>query len=90
MVTRRSAGLPALIIAILSAQPDMFSEVVGELQAISISKAAKPKAAAIDLPQVHAMNCLRAIFASSKLGTLSEKHVVSIMRVAAQCLESDM
>lgn len=90
MVTRRSAGLPALIIGLLSAQPNMFDGAIEQLQVIAVSKAAKPQAAAIDLPQVHAMNCLKAVFASSKLGPQSEKHVVTVMRVAAQCLESDM
>lgn len=68
----------------------MFDVAIDQLQCIAVSKATTSQAAAIDLPPVHAMNCLRAIFSSSKLGQQSEKHVVTIMKVAAQRLESDM
>lgn len=90
IVTRRSAGLPALIIAILSARPDLFDQAIEQLQAIAVTRGIEAGAAATDLPPVHAMNCLKAIFASSRLGPRSEKHIVAIMRIAAQCLESDM
>jgi len=90
IVTRRSAGLPALIIALLSAQPELFDGAIDQLQNIATSTVVKSQAAAMDLPPVHAMNCLKAIFASSRLGQQSEKHIVSVMKVAAQCLESDV
>jgi hypothetical protein len=41
------------------------------------------------LPQVHALNCLRAIFLNSSLGTLSERHITSCLHLAASCLTSN-
>jgi hypothetical protein len=40
------------------------------------------------LPQVHALNCLKAIFISTILGPSSEPYIVSALDIAGQCLIS--
>jgi hypothetical protein len=40
------------------------------------------------LPQVHALNCLKAIFTSTVLGPSSEPYIVSALNIAGQCLTS--
>lgn len=42
------------------------------------------------LPQVHALNCLRAIFLNTILGTSSERHITSCLHLAAGCLTSNI
>jgi hypothetical protein len=42
------------------------------------------------IPQVHALNCLRAIFTSAALGPCSEKFVANGLDLAGKCLMSDL
>jgi hypothetical protein len=41
------------------------------------------------LPQVHALNCLKAIFISTVLGPSSEPYLVSALDIAGHCLTSN-
>lgn len=43
-----------------------------------------------NLPQVHAMNCVKEIFKSSTLGKRSDKHIPDCLQLAADSLTSDM
>ncbi|KAL7269129.1 hypothetical protein RUND412_008219 [Rhizina undulata] len=80
-ITRRSAGLPYLIIGILTAETDpvrpllhqTFSEFV-RIATISahFNPGLKDKATEsdkIDLPQVHALNCMKHLFTDSRLSS---------------------
>jgi hypothetical protein len=42
------------------------------------------------LPQVHALNCIRAIFRSPALRANSEKHISDILALAVDCIGSDV
>jgi hypothetical protein len=42
------------------------------------------------LPQVHALNCLRAIFLNTLLGTSSERYITACLHMAAGCLTSNI
>lgn len=90
-MTRRSAGIPALIVGILSANPwnDLFPNAILLLEEISLAPATNDEITRADFPQVHAMNTLRAIFTTSKLSERSEKHVTTSMTVATTCLGSE-
>jgi hypothetical protein len=44
----------------------------------------------IELPQVHAMNCLKDIFIDNKLGPHTERFVMSALIISAQSLSSPM
>jgi hypothetical protein len=88
--TRRSAGLPSLITGILGADPGgplfhlAIRDLQGEVDAVPnvVAKYGDP------LPQVHALNCLKAIFISTVLGPSSEQYIVSALDIAGSCLRS--
>ena len=92
-LTRRSAGLPSLIIGILEAhiEDDFFDRVLQDLQMIANSPpqvedgSSNPR-----LPQVHALNCLKNIFTNTILGPRSEKHLAATLDIAFSSLESHM
>ncbi|KAL2364309.1 hypothetical protein RJZ56_002740 [Blastomyces dermatitidis] len=90
-LTRRSAGLPALITGIASSQPDgsLFRQIMHDTQ--EIAKLSAPTGAIgsdIKLPQVHALNCLKDIFTNTKLGPSTEAYVMPCLRISAECLGS--
>ncbi|TID14586.1 HEAT repeat protein-like protein [Venturia nashicola] len=90
--TRRSAGLPSLITGILGADPggSLFQQAIKDLQSEAV--AAPPLASSYgdELPQVHALNSLRAVFTSTVLGPSSEPYLVSTLGIAGRCLRSQI
>ncbi|KAL8894426.1 MAG: hypothetical protein Q9192_004333, partial [Flavoplaca navasiana] len=91
-LTRRSAGLPAMIIGILSATPKgpFFDDVLKDLQAIAhIKTETDGNYENLDLPQVHAFNCLKDIFTDARFNTSVEQHMCSSLELAVHALESD-
>jgi len=44
----------------------------------------------LDLPQVHALNCMKDIYTNTRLGPHSEVHLPEGLDLAALCLESKM
>lgn len=72
-ITRRSAGLPLCILAIVSSEPSVKKELLSRaMKYLMMLASDEPPADAdqrIDLPQVHAYNIMRTIFMDSKLGT---------------------
>ncbi|GAD96200.1 HEAT repeat protein [Paecilomyces variotii No. 5] len=92
-LTRRSAGLPALVTGILSSNPGgpLFDQVMKELQDISRLPAAQDDASyEIKLPQVHAMNCLKDIFTDTRLGPHTEPFIMSALRISSECISSQI
>lgn len=92
-LTRRSAGLPAIITGILSAYPSgsFFDDVVLDLQAIAGAPTeGSQDRLCVRLPQVHAMNCLKDTFTDSRFGLSTEGHVEISLGIAISSLESDM
>ncbi|KAG1310778.1 hypothetical protein G6F64_004314 [Rhizopus arrhizus] len=71
-ITRRSAGLPLCILAIVSSEQSIKRELLDKAMRhlMSLASEEPPKDAdqRIDLPQVHAYNIMRSIFMDSKLG----------------------
>lgn len=91
-LTRRSAGLPAMLTSILNAYPEgeFFDTVMRDLQKIADSAPnIKSSNTSIQLPQVHAFNCLKDIFTDSKFGESVEKHMPTSLDIAVRGLESD-
>jgi hypothetical protein len=72
-ITRRSAGLPLCILAIVSSEPsvkkDLLSRAMKYLMKLASEEPPVDADQRIDLPQVHAYNIMRTIFMDSKLGT---------------------
>ncbi|EDN98844.1 hypothetical protein SS1G_13703 [Sclerotinia sclerotiorum 1980 UF-70] len=90
--TRRSAGIPALVTGILSAnaRSPAFEDVMTELKSLARRPVALSKTDETNLPQVHAMNCVKEIFKSSTLGKRSDKHIPDCLQLAADSLTSDI
>ncbi|KAL9028305.1 MAG: hypothetical protein Q9196_003317 [Gyalolechia fulgens] len=91
-LTRRSAGLPAIITGILGAYPEgeFFDTVMRDLQGIANSASdIKDNGASIQLPQVHAFNCLKDVFTESKFGGPVEPHMSVTLEIAVRGIESD-
>ncbi|KAI8074980.1 putative death-receptor fusion protein-domain-containing protein [Gongronella butleri] len=72
-ITRRSAGLPLCILAIVSSESLSKKELLHETFRRLLDLAQQPPPAdadqRIDLPQVHAFNIMRTMFMDSKLGS---------------------
>ncbi|RIA98284.1 putative death-receptor fusion protein [Glomus cerebriforme] len=72
-ITRRSAGLPLCILAIVSSEPNnrkvLLPWTMKTLIEIGSQAPLDDFDQTIDLPQVHAFNILRTIFMDAKLGT---------------------
>ncbi|KAH8890911.1 hypothetical protein GQ53DRAFT_841869 [Thozetella sp. PMI_491] len=90
--TRRSAGIPALTSGILSANADSpsFSEVFMELEEIARKPARVEETDGSNLPQVHALNCLRDVFRSSLLSKKGETYLPETLHLAANNLRSEV
>lgn len=88
-LTRRSAGIPAIITGVLAAYPgdNFFDDVIVDLQTVADA----PVGADLgSLPQVHALNCLKDIFTDARFRLSTEVHVADTLEIAASCLESQM
>jgi len=90
-LTRRSAGIPALITGVLCAAPGtpFFREALNELHDISrLPVEYNKEKQYLELPQVHAMNCLKDIFINNKLGPHTERFVMPALTLSAERLAS--
>jgi hypothetical protein len=90
--TRRSAGIPSLIAAILSANAESPSlgEVFNTLGEIGKKPVRLSETDGSNLPQVHALNCLREIFRSSLLSKKAESFLGATLHLAANSLKSEV
>ncbi|KAF9108100.1 hypothetical protein BGX29_003296 [Mortierella sp. GBA35] len=73
-VTRRSAGLPLCILAIVNAELSdnrrtLLPMVMRRVMAIAVVPVSPDANHQVDLPQIHAMNVLRRLFMDAKLST---------------------
>jgi len=60
------------------------------LTAMSVVAPVVEDGEATDLPQVHALNSIRAIFITSRLATRSENSIVEALHLSATCLASNI
>ncbi|KAL2135275.1 hypothetical protein VTI74DRAFT_9155 [Chaetomium olivicolor] len=90
--TRRSAGIPSLIAAVLSANAasPSFDEVYGTLETIGEKPVRMSETDGSNLPQVHALNSLREIFRSSLLSKRAEGYLARTLHLAATSLKSEV
>ncbi|GAB1320463.1 hypothetical protein MFIFM68171_10673 [Madurella fahalii] len=90
--TRRSAGIPSLIAAVLSANANSpsFDEVYGTLEGIGRKPVRIAETDGSNLPQVHALNSLREIFRSSLLSKKAEGYLARTLHLAATNLKSEV
>ncbi|KAH6849766.1 putative death-receptor fusion protein-domain-containing protein [Chaetomium sp. MPI-CAGE-AT-0009] len=90
--TRRSAGIPSLIAAVLTANAasPSFDEVYGTLEEIGKKAVSMAETDGSNLPQVHALNSLRDIFRSSLLSKKAEGYLARTLHLAATSLKSEV
>jgi hypothetical protein len=73
-----------------NAQKPPFQDVMAELKLLAARPVEVSEVDVTNLPQVHAMNCLKEIFRSSTLGKRSENHIADCLQIAADSLSSEM
>lgn len=93
-ITRRSAGIPALISGILAAEQQpggkLFPRAMKDLIAEASVEAKSTNIEESRLPQVHALNCIKEIFSTSRLSVASEAYIGDGLEMAAKTLNSSM
>ena len=80
-----------MVTGLLSAFPSghFFNEVLLDLQAIADAPFEDTNVDdLLQLPQVHALNCLKDIFTDARFGLSSEPHLSDCLGLAAQSLDS--
>ena len=90
-LTRRSAGLPAMLTSILIASMSeaSFGDIMRDLQKIAGAPIEATQSAKVArLPQVHALNCLKDVFSNSTLGPSTEVFLADTLEIAVDCLDS--
>ncbi|KAI4198847.1 MAG: hypothetical protein LQ350_004996 [Teloschistes chrysophthalmus] len=67
----------------------LLDTVIRDLQAIAITSAndIDTNEEILQLPQVHAFNCLKDVFTDGRLGSFVEQHMSSSLEIAARALE---
>lgn len=71
----------------MTAQDD-FDSAIKQLFDIAQEKPRNEQITDANLPQVHAMNCLKAIFTTARLAQKSEEYIVSGLQASANSLNS--
>ncbi|KAL1796750.1 hypothetical protein ACET3X_005290 [Alternaria dauci] len=93
-ITRRSAGIPAAMSALLAAEPQaggkLFPRAIKDLVAETLVEARSTNIEESRLPQVHALNCIKEIFTTSKLSVASEAYIGQGLELAAKTLNSSI
>ncbi|KAF2270317.1 hypothetical protein CC78DRAFT_611968 [Lojkania enalia] len=90
-ITRRSAGIPSLMVGLIAADipsGQLFRRAMRDLIAEASLDAQDLNIEESRLPQVHALNCLKEIFTSSKLSFASEAYIGEGLDLAARTLNS--
>lgn len=91
-ITRRSAGFPAFVSAILIAKDEgFFKEVMGDFshQALQFDRKVSGDQRA-SLPQVHYLNCLREVYLTSQLRQWSTHWLETGLNLASKCIVSEI
>ncbi|KAI3338899.1 putative death-receptor fusion protein-domain-containing protein [Ustulina deusta] len=90
--TRRSAGIPAIIVGVLASTTDSpsFGDVIAKLQEIGGQPAFVSETDGSNLAQVHALNCLKDIFKTSFLSHRAEPYLTDCLQLAALSLQSEV
>lgn len=93
-ITRRSGGIPALMAGIIAAEPQSSGKLFPQaMRDLTIEATVEAKSSNIEesrLPQVHALNCIKEFFMTSKLAASSEAFIGDGLELAAKMINSSM
>jgi hypothetical protein len=94
-ITRRSAGLPFLIMGVLASETDparpLLSATFARLDQIAILPAVPSKnGEKIDLPQVHALNCIKFLFTDARVSQVVVPYIGRGLELAVSCFGSEI
>jgi len=88
-ITRRSAGIPYLITGNLTANPDLTEKTFKQLKEVAYLDADPAQTMEnVNLPQVNAFNCMKAIFIDKALSSVSIDYINDGMQLALVSFES--
>jgi len=73
-----------------NSQTPAFEDVMIDLTSLARLPVKRSETDQTNLPQVHAMNCIKEIFKSSTLGKRSEGRLAECLELAADSLNSEM
>lgn len=93
-VTRRSSGLPFLIVAVLASVPvsqrkGLFADTFQKLISIAHEEVTTVDGKT-DLPQVHAFNCIKVLFTDAELNSISLPYIDSALELAITSFAHDV
>lgn len=75
---------------IVAADSELFSCAMKDLIRESLIEAQSTNIEESRLPQVHALNCLKEFFTTSRLSVVSEAYIGQCLELAAKTLNSKM
>ena len=94
-LTRRSAGLPALIACILQpsdlpAVAEFFHSFIEKASSVvsNTSVSRGTMSTGQEMPQVHAFNCLREVMTNSRFRSVSQQYIYPVLELACSNLSS--
>ncbi|KAK6527027.1 hypothetical protein TWF281_010222 [Arthrobotrys megalospora] len=101
LITRRSAGLPMAIGAIIISEIQMkkkqnaflqhaFRSLQNTVQTPKTLSDGEDGNGHLELPQVHALNCMRFLFMDSQLSAVVDPYVSSSLHMAFNCFKSEI
>lgn len=94
-ITRRSAGLPYLIMGVLASEIDPARPLLSSTFDRFVEIASMPpfpstKGEKLDLPQVHALNCLKPLFTDARMSQVVVPFMGKGLELAVSCFGSDI
>lgn len=94
-ITRRSAGLPYLIMGVLASEIDPKRPLMSSTFARFVEIATLPATASkngekMDLPQVHALNCLKFLFTDARVSQVVVPYIGQGLELAVSCFGSEI
>lgn len=88
-ITRRSAGIPYLITGNLTANPELIGKTFKTLEEVAHIVADPAQTMEnVNLPQVNAFNCMKAIFIDKALSNVSMDYINDCMQLSLVSFES--
>jgi hypothetical protein len=78
------------MVGILAAQPQLFPRAMNDLTVEASVEAQSTNIEESRLPQVHALNCIKEFFITSRLSAVSEAYVGQGLELAARTLNSNV